>query len=361
MGHKDTKELNIAITGIHAGDNPQPGVPVIRSLRMSKHRGKIIGFSYDALETGIYDTTLCDSIFTVPYPSEGSEVLIKRIEYIHNKEHIDVLIPTLDAELLSYIKIEPKLEKLGIKMFLPTEEQLKVRSKGKLGELKNKHNINVPNHKLISDINEAYRIGDTFTYPVVVKGLYYEAYVAHNPQEVMQYFSNIRANWGLPIVVQEHITGEEYDVVAVGDGKGKCISAVPIRKMYLTDKGKAWAGISIKDNKLIELTNDLFAKIKWRGPCEVECIKANSDGEYYLIEMNPRFPAWCYLATAVGHNQAEAVVKLACGENLDPFGDYEAGKFFVRHALDIIGDMSSLEALTTKGELHINSSKQELQ
>ncbi len=44
----------IAVSGLKTGDNPQPGVPVIRSIRNAGFEGKIIGLIYDSLESGIY-------------------------------------------------------------------------------------------------------------------------------------------------------------------------------------------------------------------------------------------------------------------------------------------------------------------
>ena len=39
---------------------------------------------------------------------------------------------------------------------------------------------------------------------------------------------------------------------------------------------------------------------QWRGPFELECMAG--DDHVHLIEINPRFPAWVYLATGVGLN-----------------------------------------------------------
>ena len=91
------------------------------------------------------------------------------------------------------------------------------------------------------------------------------------------------------------------NVVALGDGKGNTIGAVPMRKQYITDKGKAWGGITIDDPKLIEITHKIMRETKWRGGMELELIRTNSN-EYYIIEINPRIPAWVYLAVGAGQS-----------------------------------------------------------
>ena len=79
------------------------------------------------------------------------------------------------------------------------------------------------------------------------------------------------------IIIQQHIKGTEYNVTGLGDGKGKTIAAVPMRKQYITDKGKAWGGISIGDKEMLELTDKFVKSTKWRGGFELELMKSDDD------------------------------------------------------------------------------------
>jgi carbamoyl-phosphate synthase large subunit len=185
---------------------------------------------------------------------------------------------------------------------------------------------------------------------MVVKGRFYEAYIAYNPEQVANYFNKLSAKWGLPIIIQEYVFGSEVNVTALGDGKGNAISAVPMRKLFITDKGKAWAGISLDDNELVNIANKVISSSKWRGGMELEFIKT-AENKYYLLEINPRFPAWVYLAAGCGHNQPEALVKLALGQTVEPFGSYEIGKMFIRYSYDMIVDLKEFEQISTIGEL----------
>ena len=110
----DKKKITIAVTGLNAVDNPGPGIPVIRALRESDYFDtRIIGFSYESLEPGIYMHDLIDKTYQIPYPSAGTESLLQRLEYINDIEHINVLIPNFDAELYSFMKIEDTMKKHG--------------------------------------------------------------------------------------------------------------------------------------------------------------------------------------------------------------------------------------------------------
>lgn len=346
------KKINVAVTGLNAIDSPGPGVPVIRALKESKlFDVRIIGLSYESLEPGIYMHDLVDKTYQVPLPSAGKATLMERLRYINSVEKIDVIIPNFDAELFNFIKLADTLKKeLKINTFLPTLEQFEERHKSNLPEYGKKHKIKIPYSKLIFSVKEIPSLTNEFIYPLVVKGKFYDASIAYTPEQVATYFNKISAKWGLPVIIQQFVHGQEVNVTAIGDGKGNTIGAVPMRKQYITDKGKAWSGISIDDKNLLNMTHMLIKSTKWRGGMELEIIKT-SEGDYYLIEINPRFPAWVYLAVGCGQNHPEALVRLAMGEKVEPFKKYDIGKLFVRYSWDMIVNLKEFEKISTLGEL----------
>lgn len=345
-------KYTIAVTGLNAIDSPGPGLAVIRALRDAESFDvRIIGLSYEALEPGIYMHEYVDKTYQVPYPSAGKDVLFERIRYINAIENIDFMFPNFDAELFNYIVLQEKFEQeLNIKMSLPTQEQFDARHKVNLFEYGKEHNIKVPFAKMIFNTAEIPEIASELGYPIVIKGKFYDAKIAYTADQARQHFNKISAEWGLPVLVQEFVHGSEVNVCGIGDGKGQTIGAVPMRKLYITDKGKAWAGVTLDDDKLIEITNTLVKSTKWNGPFELEFMKTNED-EYYLIEINPRFPAWCYLTVGAGQNQPEALVNIAMGEDVKPFDGYEVGKMFIRYSHDMIVDIKEFEQISTIGEL----------
>lgn len=344
--------FTIAVTGLNAIDSPGPGVPVIRALREAKSFNvRIIGLSYEALEPGIYMHDLVDKVYQVPFPSAGTEAMFERFSYINEVENIDFLFPNFDAELFNFIKLENKLDKeLGIKMLIPTMEQFEARNKVNLYEYGKKHGIKVPYAKQAYTVREIPPMVEEFGFPLVIKGKFYDAKIAYSADQATQHFNKISAEWGLPILVQEFVRGTEVNICGVGDGKGNLVGAVPMRKLYITDKGKAWAGVTISDKNLINITKKLVKETKWNGPFELEVMKTVDD-EYYLIEINPRFPAWCYLPVGAGQNQVENVVNIALGLPYKSQTKYEVGKMFIRYAYDLIVDMNEFEKISTFGEL----------
>ncbi len=350
--------LTIGVTGLNATDNPGPGVSVIRSLRdHPDFEGRIVGLAYDTLEPGIYAEGLADDVFLIPYPSHGAEALVARLKQIKASAGLDVVIPTLDAELPLFIALESALAEMEVGTFLPSQENFDLRSKANLVHLGDQVEIKVPASRVINDVRELYSIHQEIPFPLFLKGLYYGAYRATSLDEAVQAFHRIVAQWGLPVIVQQEVHGEEIDVVALGDGRGGLVGSLAMKKTFLTDKGKGWAGIAIKDPELQRQSEQLIETLRWRGPCEIEVVKAK-DGDYHLLEINPRFPAWVYLSAGAGMNLPFATAMLASGHSVAPMREYRAGTMFVRISLDQIASLEDFERITTHGELRESSRSQ---
>lgn len=343
-------KTTIAVTGLNAVDSPGPGVPILRLLKESELLPKLVGLAYDVLEPGNFMPDLLDSSYLIPYPNSGHHALLERIKFIHQKEKLSMIFPSLDSELDSYISIQEELKKMGIRTFLPTRNQLHLRNKTELKETLDSSNVLLPKTFVIQDASVIHQIADKVSFPIFVKGLHYEAYLARKMEEAIGYFYKISYRWGIPIIVQEVIEVEECNVAAFSIS-GKIYGAVIMKKMFLTDKGKAWAGVTIQNPEVLEISSRILQKLDWNSGCELEFIVENKTNKIYLLEINPRFPAWIYLATASGVNLPEMNAKQALGIPIGKELEYDVGTVFVRHSWDEIVPMLSLESLSTKGEI----------
>ncbi|MBI4357486.1 MAG: ATP-grasp domain-containing protein [Gammaproteobacteria bacterium] len=344
------KKITVAITGMNAiPHNPGPGVVVARCIRESQaFKGRIIGLAYDALDPGLYLPQYCDNAYLLPYPLFGEHAMLKRIQDIHQTENIDILIPCLDSELLSMVRIEPELKAIGIRMLLPTQPQVTLRNKENLASLAKQIDVQTPTVLPITQLSffDAC-LQKGWTYPFVVKGLFYDAYTVHSAEEGKAAFRKIAGQWGLPILVQKHLTGEEVNLTAIGDGKGRLIAPVMMKKRGVTEKGKAWAGISIQDPSLLKIGRRFAAETKWKGPLELEMMCCKN--VYYLIEINPRFPAWIYLSVGVHRNLPSALIDILMERELPRFPAMQSGISFIRYAEETIVPLATFEAVAIHG------------
>jgi carbamoyl-phosphate synthase large subunit len=339
------------VTGLNATDNPGPGVGVLRSLRAAGDAHyHLVGLAYDALDPGAYAKDVADAVFMIPYPSQGIDAFLARIEHIHARTPIDVVIPTLDAELPSFIATKSRLDGMGIRSVLPTREQLEMRDKMRLAELGRVAGLPVPRECVVSSPADLAVVHEKVRYPFFVKGPFYGATLARSLDQAVAAYHKALATWGPPVIVQELIEGEEYDVIALGDGLGGLLGAVPMKKMLLTDKGKGWAGITIKAPGLLDLAAQFMKATQWAGGCEIEVIR-DRQGNHHVIEINPRFPAWVYLSTAAGINMPHLLTQVALGKQVAPRTEYRVGTMFVRISLDQVVDLRDFQQFMISGEL----------
>lgn len=344
-----TRFWNVAITGMNARpENPGPGYAVARCLYQAPDFfGRIIGLGYDVLDAGLYHDH-CAAGYLLPYPSEGEATLLERILEVHAVHQLDAIIPCLDAELPSFIRLADRLKQHGIHTCLPRAEQLRARNKDRLPTLCKELGIAHPRTQAIPDAGFFRRChNEGWSFPLVVKGPFYDATVAHTLAEAESAYFKLSAQWGFPVLVQEFLEGQEINLTGLGDGRG-LLGTVMMRKRAVTDKGKAWAGVTVVDEQLERLAANLVAGLKWRGPLEVEVLRSH-DGQLHLIEMNPRFPAWIYLSLGAERNLPRALLQLMAEEAIPPFPALKPGLMFLRYAEEMIVDLKDFESLMMLG------------
>ncbi len=342
--------LTLAVSGINAADNPGPGSGIARSLKESRLNTRIIGLAYDVMEPGIYMDWLIDKSYIMPYPSSDTESYLSRLLYIHQQEKIDILIPALDVEIPLFSKYRSVLENVGIKLLLPTTEAFAMRDKTKIPTFAPKIGLKAPETRNITTLVELDKAIEQFEFPMVIKGQFYEAYKVKSRGDAIKQFYHISAKWGLPVIAQQFIEGDEYNLIGLGDGQGNDMGAVATKKMTITNQGKIWTNVSIRNDKIFVAAHKFVQTTKWGGGFELEIMMEARTGELYLIEINPRFPAWIYMATGCGINLCERLVKLLMGQEYETHSEYEAGRTLIRYTAEMIKSIADLETLSINGE-----------
>ena len=342
--------LTIGVSGISASDNPGPGTGIARSLKEDRDLDvAVVGLAYDALEPGIYMEWLFESSYTLPYPSSDGPDFIQRLLEIKDQAGLDFVIPNLDVELPLYIKYADELAQHGIGTFLPTMRQFRLRGKDKLPEVAKLIDVDVPETFVVSSEEALHEACGKLGFPVMVKGAYYQAFRADAAWQAAAHFRNIAAEWGFPVIVQQMVTGDEINLVGVGDGCGGMLGFTAMKKVSITSLGKVWAAVTLTNPLLNEAAARFTAATTWRGPFERECSYNRDDERLFLIEINPRFPAWSYFATGVGINLPSRMVRHATGRTTETSSDYDAGKFFMRYTYEMVTDMSCFQNVILRG------------
>jgi carbamoyl-phosphate synthase large subunit len=152
-------------------------------------------------------------------------------------------------------------------------------------------------------------------------------------------------------IVQACLAGEEFSVDVFCDLDGRCLNAIP-RTMIESKGGESIKGMTIRDERLIELARDVAEKLRLVGPANIQCFRER-DGTHYITDINPRFGGGFPLPLAAGGRYPELALALARGEHPEPrLGDFREGivmaRFFSGLSLTQNGD-GSLKPLTPAG------------
>ncbi len=346
-----TDQIHVAVTGLNSSQTPSPGIGVIHSLKAApRARISIIALAYDMFSDGIHALSLAEQIVELPFPQHQPEQFLKRITALTEKVPIHCLIPTIDAEVGSISRMEEDLARVGIRILLPKEENLKAITKERLAGWEPPKGLSLPPSAVIHSRNDLLHHSRNLGFPLVLKGPLGEVHQATSLMEAQVYFDSLAKSWGTPIILQRAIQGEEYAVACLADQRHLAIGAVAMKKIIQDDGGTTWAGITVQQPDLTQIARNLVEQLQWVGPLEMELIRETASGRYYLIEINNRFPAWIYLATRAGQNMPLAYLQLALGKKIRPWPGYQSGMLYVRVADDQVTDLGSLAGLMTRGE-----------
>jgi carbamoyl-phosphate synthase large subunit len=135
-------------------------------------------------------------------------------------------------------------------------------------------------------------------------------------------------------IVQACLAGEEFSIDVFCDLDGRCLNAIP-RTMIESKGGESIKGMTIRDERLIELARDVAEKLQLVGPANIQCFR-EADGSHFLTDINPRFGGGFPLPLAAGGRYPELALALARGERPEPrLGDFREGIVMTRFFSDL--------------------------
>jgi len=175
-------------------------------------------------------------------------------------------------------------------------------------------------------------------YPLVIKarkhcGVSTGIRYAHSPEEFTKGFTEITtqpnvgriSQFNNPLV-QEYLPGELYDVVGLYQ-KGECKAAVAQKRVETIppEGGPGVYNKTIHEPKLVEQSCRLLNHIKWHGPYQTEWKLDPKDGQYKIIELNPKMWGTMELSIRAGVNIPIIALGIALGEEVEPKLEYKIG------------------------------------
>lgn len=241
-------------------------------------------------------------------------VAMKDPGYIQNlldicvADRIDLLIPTIDTDLLILSENKEKFEAIDTRVMISTPDKIRIcRDKNNTSQFFVDCGLHAP--MPVNDWKE-YRSG----FPAFIKpkdgSSSINAFKVENEEELEVYAGQVE-----DYIVQPFVSGKEYTIDIFCDWNGNPVSIVPRERLQVR-AGEVLKTQICMDSTMIEESKALCKAFKPCGPMTVQLIRDNT-GVDWFIEINPRFGGGAPLSMKAGARSAEAILKLMNGEEIE--------------------------------------------
>lgn len=263
----------------------------------------IIGADYSDSAPALF---YCDKTYQVCKIKDAE--YIPQLLDICEKEQVDLLIPTIDTDLLVLAENCQAFEAVGTKVMVSAPDKVALcRDKRFTADFLISCGVHSP--KPVDDIN-LYEGG----YPCFIKprdgSSSIDAYKIDSKEALLEISKRV-PNY----IIQPFISGREYTVDIFCDYEGNPVMISP-RERLATRSGEVLKTCMIRDENTVKECLQIIEKFKPCGALAVQYIKDESTGVNYYIEINPRFGGGAPLSMKAGADMAEMVLRQLIGEKL---------------------------------------------
>jgi len=305
--------MKIYVSGLYSGGNPQPGIGIARSVREAFPEATMVGVEYSNRVSGIHWDGFDDLWIQRPWDELDLEAYGERVT-----EELDAGALWISGSDLEAMWLADLLPEGHPNLLAPSMPALRRITKPAV-EAASGLPVKIPTHTSTDRSDwDLHAFCRQHNWRVWLKGPYYDA--ARTPSwDVFEAARNALTKvWSTErLFLQAHVTGYEESVM-LSAYRGELLGAVSMRKRDITAEGKTWAGdVSEVAPEFLAPLRAMVKDLNWTGGGELEMVR-DAGGQLWLLEMNPRFPAWVHGATLAGHNLPGLLVERASGQRAQP-------------------------------------------
>lgn len=261
----------------------------------------------------------CD--YTQRVVAMKDEGYIENLLEICAANHIDLIIPTIDTDLLVLSENRERFESIGTKVLISDPDMIRIcRDKNNTSKFFEDCGLRAP--MPVNNWKE-YKSG----YPAFIKpkdgSSSINAFKVDNEEELEIYAGLVN-----DYIVQPFVAGHEYTIDIFCDWNGEPVSIVPRERLQVR-AGEVLKTQICMDATMIEESKALCKAFRPCGPMTVQLIRDDA-GIDWFIEINPRFGGGAPLSMKAGARSAEAIMKLLDGESVGYVKDVADGAIYSR-------------------------------
>jgi hypothetical protein len=247
-----------------------------------------------------------------------------------------VWLPCSDDVVRFTVNYRALMRNIGMHFIVPDEEAMdRAVNQETLPDV---HGLKIAPMYVVS-AGELVKNADEYLYPIIIKSKR-DAYMkVASSEELRRLLDPVVA--GQPdasVRIQSFIEGDVSRMASamfLFDDEGRPVRGFTGRRLAVasTDHGPFGETVAARAEwvpELYEGARELLRTIGWKGFAEVEC-KQEADGQWYVMEINPRLSGWMCLAEADGAGMLEAYYRICTeGVRLDERVLQRSSKHYLR-------------------------------
>jgi len=297
----------------------------VQLIKHLKKSFKVIGVDAGELNPG---KAFVDKFYKIPKASKSE--YISSLLNICREERVKVLIPLYEGEFQILHNVREQFKEIDTLILLSNGEILEIcKDKKKTYDYFLNSKINIPKVYSGDEIGDILVYGGIDKFPLIIKprdGMGSNGIYKINNLNELKFFKDYVENG----IIQEYIAGEEYTVDVLTDLYGEPVYVVP-RKRLEVRSGEVVKSSTSRDENIINETlkvmkhlNELrdSNKLGLQGPLTIQFFK-KSNGEIYLLEINPRFGGGAPLSFEAGADYGQRILEMVQGKQMKYIKDFE--------------------------------------
>jgi len=317
------KMMRIFVTGIGG----PAGNAALQALKDSKKEYYLIGGDMDKSANGKW---ICDAFYILP-PANSLEYCSK-LKDILTKENIALCIVTVDEELLVISKAIKEGFFSDIKVKIPLSEYEKIKicgNKWLAYEHLRKNNFSFPATELVNNTKDLKKAINNIGFPAIFKPLSERGgrgiILLDSEKDA---FNNFKES---AIIFQKRINGPVYLVSCLLDNESNSICTIVHKRTKKKAKisGTATGAIVVDNSELKQKGERILKSLGMKYLNGIEFME-DENGEYHMIEINPRLCGQSFLSAKAGANFPELLAELVFHDKREKINEFDYGLQFAR-------------------------------
>lgn len=287
--------VTVLVTGAGAG----VGQSIMKALKLSKIKTRIISVDMDPLAAGLYRA---DSAYIVP--SARDPKYIGALKKICVSEHVELLLIGTDVELEILARSRDEFEKAtGTKVIVSHPDTIAIADdKWKTAEFLESHGLPFVRSALPDSADDLIRDAG---FPLAIKprvGARSVGFQIIRDETTLRNLLKARND----VIIQEYLPEDDEEYTCGGFfHEGACYGVIAMKRWLRN--GDTYKAIARREPKMEKFIEEVGKKLKITGPCNFQLRK--SGGAFKIFEINCRFSGTTGAASALGFSVINALLQ----------------------------------------------------